>query len=44
MRDFTQDLDFDSLQLDGMTPMHASEKTLSFIRLFAQTYQSHLTL
>ena len=40
MRDFTQDTDFDSLQLDGMAPMHASEETLSFIRLFAQTYQS----
>jgi hypothetical protein len=44
MRDFTQDTDFDSLQLDGMAPMHASEETLSFIRLFAQSYQSHFIL
>lgn len=38
MRDFTQDTDFDSFQFDGMTMMHASEETLSFIRLFAQNY------
>jgi len=44
MIDFTQDEDFDLIQLNSMPEMHASEETLNFVRLFAHSYQPSMAV